>query len=402
MATTTTFNDMLKKYMPYNLLKEEIEKRDYFLSKVEKDQKWKGGELQVPFRGGRASSMKFGGLKDVAEITENREILGTVSAYKEIWGAMVFNDSDLAKHDSMEQSFIKILPDQLDEFIDSMKETVSLNLLNGAHMDVTTAAGAVGSTVAVAHPERYQLGMYIVFDGGEEGYIESINMETKVIKLDSQIGLGGADVDLSGVASGEKIYIEGAKTAGFTGLPDQLLSLANGGSTNLFGEAKTAYPHLQAFNFDGSGITAANILEKLFDALSGVRQYGKGNVTDAIMSYKHMGNIMKALEVARDYTSKDTKASVYGWTEIEIIGVKGKLTLVAVPEMNDENILLVDWGAIKLHSNGMFERRTAPDGKQFYEVRATTGFKYIVDIRFFGELVVNKPSHCGIIHSISY
>jgi len=78
MATKTSFNNMLKKYMPYKLLWEEVMKRDYFLMKAEKDQKWKGGELQVPFKGGSASSIKYGGLTDVADIVENKYVLGTV------------------------------------------------------------------------------------------------------------------------------------------------------------------------------------------------------------------------------------------------------------------------------------------------------------------------------------
>lgn len=37
MATTASFNDMLKAYMPYELLQEEMKKRNYFWNKVEKD-----------------------------------------------------------------------------------------------------------------------------------------------------------------------------------------------------------------------------------------------------------------------------------------------------------------------------------------------------------------------------
>ena len=60
--STRSFNDMLKQYLPYKLLSDEIIKRDYFLSTVEKDQNWKGGALQVPFVGANASSISFGSL----------------------------------------------------------------------------------------------------------------------------------------------------------------------------------------------------------------------------------------------------------------------------------------------------------------------------------------------------
>ena len=58
MATTRTFNDMLNEYLNYDLLKEEMTKRDYVLKRVEKDNKWKGGNLVVPFKAAGASSVK--------------------------------------------------------------------------------------------------------------------------------------------------------------------------------------------------------------------------------------------------------------------------------------------------------------------------------------------------------
>jgi hypothetical protein len=103
----------------------------------------------------------------------------------------------------------------------------------------------------------------------------------------------------------------------------------------------------------------------------------------------------------RSYTVTDHKANAFGWTEITLTGVKGKLTLVGVQEMDDDIIYMIDWRGIKLHSNEFFERRTAPDGKQFYEIRKTSGYKYIVDTRFYGDLVVSRPSYCGIIYGVN-
>ena len=51
MSTNRTFQDMLNEYIPNNLLKEELIKRDYILTRVEKDNKWKGGTIPVPFKG---------------------------------------------------------------------------------------------------------------------------------------------------------------------------------------------------------------------------------------------------------------------------------------------------------------------------------------------------------------
>lgn len=424
---------MLKDYMPYELLFEEVMKRDYFLSNVEKDQSWVEGPLQVTFMGGSASSFAYGELTAEDDTTEDRPIRGELTDYREIWGTMKFHDRDLSQHGSLEKSFLKILPDRLEDFVSRMKEIVSVNILNGTHFATFDSASALdnpaGGILATDRPARFTVGQYVEVGppGGPAriaggSYVKSVNIDDKTIELvdniDITVGLA-QDYAAAGVAAGDKFFVRGAITAGnaFTSLREQLLSLANGGSANLFGSiSKLAYPHLQAPNFDGSGITAANLIDQVFDFYNETRTLGKGNPTDIVMSYKNLGSAMKELEAGlvgasaaagargdgRQFTVTDSKASAFGWTEIEVVGVKGKLKLVGVQEMDDDIMYILDWSALKLHSNEFFERRTAPDGKQFYEVRKTTGYQYFVDTRFYGELVVSKPSHCAVIHSISY
>ena len=59
---------------------------------------------------------------------------------------------------------------------------------------------------------------------------------------------------------------------------------------------KTGYPITQAVNIDGSGWSASNILDSLFDAYTVVRRKAKGNANTIVMSFKHLGNVMKKLE----------------------------------------------------------------------------------------------------------
>jgi transcriptional/translational regulatory protein YebC/TACO1 len=434
MSTERSFDNMLKEYLPYQLLREEMTKRDYFLSKVEMDQKWKGGELRVPFKGGNASSFAYGELTAEADIVEDRYVKGTLSDYKEIWGSMVFNDHDLSRHGDMETSFIKILPDTIEEFVQNMKELVSVNLLNGAHIVTCDVAGTdafdvangdlAGTSLAIGkvivdRPARLSIGQYLEFGtldvagaALKAGYVKSIDMQNKLIEVVVDKALAGAGVDFTSdpvgaerpLAAGDKAFVRGALTANraFTDLRSQLLSAANGGSATLFGVTKLAYPHTQAFNYDGSGISSANILEKIFDAYNETRTIGKGMPTEVIMSFKHLGNVMKQLETAREYTVSDSSANVYGWTEISVVGVRGQLKLVGVQEMDDDIMHILDWKSLKMHTNELFERRTSPEGRSFYEIRSTTGYKYIVDTRMYGDLIVNKPSHNGIIFGINY
>lgn len=413
-TTTANFNELLKRYMPYELLMEEAIKRDYFLTKVEKDNNWKGGLMDVPFKGAKASSYSFGSLVAEAAITKSKYAIGEVNGYKELWGAMVFEDHDLNRHGDLEQSFIKVAPDQIEEFIVGMKEKVSGALMNGEHFATVTVNGTNTGVLGVDRPERFEIGQYIdlgvVGTVKKSGWVGAIDMNTSkitVVTAMSDVDALTNKVDLTAstaVTVGDKAFISGAATSGkaFTSLATQILSLANGGSANIFGVLKTKYPFTQAQNFDGSSIDATNIMAKIFDFYNETRRIGKGNPTEVLMSYKHLASCMAILEGSREYLAKDSKASVYGWTEIEVVGVKGKLTLVAINELDDDKMFILDWTGIKLHSNGMFERRKSPSGNEFYEVRATSGFKYIVDIRFFGELVVSRPSYQGIIFGISY
>lgn len=418
MSTTRTFQDMLNEYLTYDLLKEELVKRDYLLSKIEKDDGWKGGTLPVPFKAAGASSVAFGSLTDSTDVAEDKYVRGSISAYKEVWGTMIFNHRDLMEHDGKinETSFLKILPDAVDDFMGYMKGVVSVNLLGGPHfaksIDASALSGVADATAAglisVDHVDRFVIGQKVYVDDDNSapvvGYVKDININTRTVHLVTARG-GAVDVDLSAydIAQNAKIYHEGAQSNSFTSLKASLLSAANGGDATLYGQTKTAYPYLQAINVSGAAITPSNILDKIFDAYVTVRTFGKGNPTDVLVSYRNLGYILSQLEASKgafNVQPESQKTSVYGWTEITIGGVKGSLKVVGIQEMDDDVIMLMDWRACKFHSNGFFRKRIAPDGKHYFETRATTGYQYLVDLMLFGEFVLSRPSYCGIIYSI--
>lgn len=382
------------------------------------------GNLVVPFKGGSASSYKYGSLTAANDIAEDTYVRGTVPNYKEIWGTMKFNARDLDEHGSVanqaagvvsQQSFLKILPDTLDDFMEGMKEVVSVNLLTGSHFATLTAdATANDGLIVVDHPERFHVDQKVIVDDDnstpETGYVardDGININTKTIKLVTTRG-GATVVDFSlnnmTTAQNAKAYIDGAETSGnaFTSLKDQLLSAANGGSTNLFGVDKLDYPYTQAVNVDGSSITATNTLEKVFDGWTDVLKLGRQGATDAVMAYQHMANAMKQLDTqAGPFThTRQPRADKFGWTEISVVGVRGELKLVGVQEMDFSEIFFIDWNALKLCSNGMFRMQRDPEGKLYFAVRNTTGYEYLVDSVFYGEQIVYRPNSMGVLYDV--
>lgn len=415
MATDkdTTFQDMLNEYTPYPLLKEEIVKRTYLLTEVEIDDEWGGGDLIVPFKGAAASSVRYGKMTAQADITSDQYVRGTVSGYKEIWGTMKFQSKDLMEHGRIsEQNFLRILPDSLDDFMDLFKNVISTNLLIGSHFAKATADGDASGNLTVDRPDRFEIGQKVVIDDDDsadvDGWVNSINMNTRVVNFVTAKG-GATPVNLSAytTAQNTKVYHPDAKADAFSNLRDMLLSAANGGSSALYGKTKTAWPYLQAINVSGATVTASNILEKIFDAYLDIRKFGKGRPATAIMSYKNWGSALKVLEAGKgsfNVVPQSRKTEVYGWEEIMIGGPKGTLKLVAVQEHDDDVIMFMDFRALKFHTNGFVRRERSPDGLEYFTVRPDdgSGYEYIVDIVVFGELVLNRPSYCGIMHSISY
>ncbi len=190
-----------------------------------------------------------------------------------------------------------------------------------------------------------------------------------------------------------------------TSLKLSLLSLTNGGDTNLYGVAKTSAPYLQSINVSGASLTPTTLLQGIFDAFVTIKNRGKGMPDSVLMSYRNFGYILTILESTKGayhIVQNSSSVSAYGWDEVVIMGPKGKLKVVAIQEMDDDAIFFLDTRpqVMKIYSNGGFKKRIAPDGKEYFEVRATTGYTYLVDIAFFGDFVLLRPSYCGILHSI--
>lgn len=416
MATQATFGSMLNQHLNYNLLKEEMIKRNYLLINVEKDDTWKGGELPVPFKGAGASSIALGELTDSNDISEDEYVRGIVPGYKEAWGSLIFNHKDLMDHDGSgikESTFLKVLPDSIEDFLDNFKNDMSTYLLNGPHLaKVAANTSSASGIVRTDRPERFRIGQKLVVQDATNqvtGYVKNIDMDSGDLTMVTTRG-GSTAVDFSATniaAATGKFYIQGANDSAkqFSNLRSMLLSAANGGSSTLYGQNKLLYPYLQSIQVSGSAVTGSSILGPIFDGLTKVRNRGKGMPTEVIMSYKNLGTAMKELETSKGAfhaVPESTKVNVFGWTEITITGVKGSLKLVGIQECDDDIMIYMDWRALKFHSNGFFRRRKSPEGKEYFEIRTTSGYKYIVDMFLFGELVLSRPSYCGIMHSISY
>jgi hypothetical protein len=408
---------MLNQYLTDDLLMEELVKRDYFLQKIAKDEDWKGGDAIVPFRGAQASSIKFGSLTASNDIAQSKYVRGSISSYREVWGSLIFNETDLQQHDGKipESTFLRILPDEIDDFMDNFKEVVSYQLAAGPHFaTVTDSTNAATGIFIVDRIDRFTIRQKLTLDDDNSSpvsvYVTGINVNTNAVTVSDTRDGSAWDASAYTAAQNAKFYYDGVwdgtNSISFLSIKNALLSSANGGGSTLHGQTKTAYPYLQAVNVSGAAISASNILDKLFDAYVDIRIKARGRASTLVMSFKHWGSVMKSQQIEKGAYKvvNDTKRSEYGWFETTIASTsKGEaLTIAGVQEMPDDVIFVLDWNSMQFMSNGGFKKRVSPDGRMFHEVRNTTGYQYIVDTCLFGELKHRKPGNNGIIHSISY
>lgn len=417
MSTNRQFQDMLNDYLPNRLLREELIKRDYVLSQVDMDDNWKGGTLKVPFKGAGATSVKFGGLTAASDISTAVFVKGTITGYTECWGSLIFEQRDLMEHDGKipESTFLRVLPDIIEDFMEYMKQVISVQLVGKSEFaTVSDATNAATGIMIVDHIDRFQIGQKCILDDNDSAtvavYVIAIDVNVSSVTLSATRGGSALDVSAYTVAQAAKFYHDGvwdgSTLTTFTSLRKVFLSLANGGDTNVHGLSKLAYPYLQAVNVSGSTITATNILDKIFDAYTTISIKAKGSAKEVLMSFKHLGSVMKIIEVQKGafkVSPGSVKASEYGWTEIEITSVTGRtLKFVGIQEMDDDVILFVDWKTMTFRTNGGIRKRKSPNGLEYFEIRNVTGYQYVIDSCLFGELEVRKPGQNGIIFGISY
>ena len=413
MTIGASFSSILNEYSPNQLFMEEAKDRMWAMSNIEHDQNWLGGSLVVTFEGSQASSVEFGAMAETTDVSEDVFVKGTVTTYAECFGTMKFLEKDIYQHGKLNsQNLVKLLPDRIDHFMDHFSDVASLNIINGKRIcKITSVTDAASGIFVVDRIERLRIGQKVsLLDNNTasvNAFVKTINKDTGAVTLSATRGGAAANYGTDyTLAQVPRLEWAGAAASGCSSLRNSLLSSANGGSSSLYGTTKTAYPYLQAQNIDGSGVTTANLLDKIFDGLLKTRQRGRGKPETCLMSPTNFGVVLKLLEAGKGAFHQDPKSAkigVYGWDEISIWNpVGGGLKLVCLHEMDDDVIHFLDTrpSVMKIYSNGGIRKRVAPDGKEYYEVRATTGFSYYVDINFQFEFVLQRPSYCGVMYDI--
>lgn len=412
MSLTQSFSTMLKNYRPTNILKDEVKKRDYMFRTVKKDQKWKGGRYQIPVHTAVASSVKFGALTASDDIAETEATLAYETNYREIFHSLIFNLRDLDSGDNYEGSFIKVMMDTIEPAARFFKEVISHNLLLGSKIDTLTSNGTALGVAAVTFPERFERDQKVILRNNDPAaaayYVIAIDVESKTVTLSASRGGSAADISAFTTAKASAIYYDGSVNTstgalqnGMNNMRSALLSSSNGGDASLHNLTKASYKQWQAHNQDLSGATSETLLEELFKAWVMTSRIGRGMPTEILLSFDNYHHIVNSLETNTRFRVSDMKAD-HGFSSVKITGPDGALRITALREMDNDIAPIVDWNSMRLAGMRFFEPVKSPkSGDPVYEVRAASGYQYIMDVKFYGNLIFYHPSYNGIGHSIS-
>lgn len=407
---SAVYNDMLNEHLHYDLLKSELNEKSYLWKTIEKDDE-ATGDIIVPFQKQRATSVKLGGgpsaTNDISQHKYTRGSLAQADRPK-IWGTLKFDYEDIFHHDGRmkQKSFLgTFLPKQVDDFTKYFASTLNHGFLNSEHLDVATGTGSTAGVLAVSRIERFEVDQKLYIEGNNY-YVTAVNVNGDTVTLSAT--RGGSAADVSSIGADEKIYQDGFNTGNrLSNLKSLLLPEADGGAANIYGVSKTASVFTQAISVSGASMTSANVLTKIFDAIVVYRRKAKGGLVECWLSYKHFGQVMKTLEQDKGpykAVPGTTKSSEYGFTEITIFGPEtGAIKFVALPEMDDDIIVLANPKSMKIHSNRGINKVKSPDGNFYVTDRSsTTGYSFITDMLFEGDIIVHHPSENLILHSIDY
>jgi hypothetical protein len=405
MAATATYGSLLKRYTPESLLENDFAKLSYIWANCDKDKSWRGGTYEMPVLEAGFNSVQFGSLASSTDIGEMTVAMGT-QTMKELWGSILVRESDLYRHGDPEQSYLKIMPDKIEEFLKFMQEQVSVGFLAGKRICKATADGTAGGLITVDKPHLFRVGMKVTVDDDNSstvnGYVTAININSGVLTIKDARASGSA-VDLSGytVAQNALVQIVGTASENFTSLKSYLLDTsadAANGSDTAYGLTKANYSVLQALQKDASGWSADTILDDILASFYTFNEK-RGNIFKEVwVSYGVFKNISKNLELSKRAAIMDKKAG-YGFQSVDIVGSEGMAKIVALREMPNDVVYFGDVSKVKFAGAEPFKRKMY-NGDEFFMVRGTDGPQYISDMALRGDFIV-KPNQWGVAYNVA-
>lgn len=219
---------------------------------------------------------------------------------------------------------------------------------------------------------------------------------------------------------------------GFTSLRDQVFTVAKGGGKDsLFGQDKKLYPYLQTILHDGTGV---NSMQKFIEAVT--RAYfdlvmhgqpigvAPGNSTNnvesgnmsimgrntgrvqAVMSLEWFYVLQRYFMENRGSYFKQTTGKTVNYfdsSRFTFTAVEGTvLDAVGVKAMPNDIVYIIGTGALRFATLNLIQTYKSPmDGVEWFIDREdSTGRNYILDLSFYGDLILQRPAGVAGIYGL--
>lgn len=399
MSTTENFSVMLKEYMPNELLLNEVEKLNWFLKKLKRDSNWGYGPYQIPAETQEYSRFEWGQLPAANDIPGAKYAKPEVTSPKELFGSMIFDNKDLERHDGdMKKSFLQIMPNKVRQFAQRMEEQANIALLGDGSIALATANSTAGGVVTVGKRIGvFTNGMKVTMKAGAStvsGYVNNIDISAGTFKLVTAPG-GSTGVDLTAytVAAGTVVYLPNGNVERMTSIIDIVFPESMGGADTLYNNAvvKADSPVFQPYTTDlSTATTGANFLSALYDFYFDVEELGRSGVRkEVIVPFYAFKAIAKATETSRKYEAADVETT-YGSKSIKLTGPNGAMIVTGARGLAPGKMICMDWDAVVLASRGELIKKAKKLGDDFFEVRNTSGYQFIVDKKLEAELIATN------------
>ncbi|WP_417353611.1 hypothetical protein [Flavobacterium alkalisoli] len=418
MSTLKIFNNLHREHAPMKAMEDAIKKTDYFLNKIEQEPIVDGQDYIVPFELARHTNVKVGGLTAVDKITRGKTEKGKVvdADYFEAWGTISFEERDIRAYKTAKKAFMTLFPDKVEGLKETMRNRISVSLLEDGSITRVTAVTGTGVDLAtgkvkVSRPERLEIGDRLELkdasgaNAGLEVYVKEIDMDSDIVTFASDMALTTA-VDLSSanagltesVAVGDMICLDDYSSSSH----ETLGSMLDSANATIHGLAKSKSPILQAQNFDFSAIDKAKLIPALYKIFKVCKQRGKITDGEILLPLGVFFAIGEAIEAdkGRRFSAEDA-SSGYGFESFKLKGKDGSMRVTGIVDL-DQVGYVIDWSKLCLATNEFFTTNRELGNEPWDKIRTEEGYKYILDIVFRGALVCKRPSAFAYIKGLTH
>lgn len=412
MALRADLNGLLREYAPDNVAIAEMNRLNYYWSKIKKDKKWVPGAVYpVHFETGEHSTFTMGGLPAVADINGATYAKANIANPATLIGSLKIHENDLQRHGNLKDSFLAFWPEKLKQFMKRMEERVSVLMLGDGSICTATADGTALGVMKLDRPHLLTIGEKVEIKDSNSvavpAFVRTINLNTKEATF-FNAHTGGAVVDLSAyaVANGAKVFITGTNASAekFNTLKDFIFPLAAGGSDTIHGLNKVAGgPILQSLYVDGSSFnTGKKLLEGLYSFYYEYDFLGRSEENEITVDYNMFQWISLYLQKAKYFTLKETTAGI-GYKGLVLQGPNGDMKIKALRDLAGGIAPVIDFSAVEVAGQTMFKTKHKPNGDLFHTERVAGpngGYVHIVDVELNAQHICKAPSKLAGVHSI--